>query len=384
MNGVIGLSGNLWPVHLKPYPDELLSSWLLRLAHAHGLKLQTFCSRVFGKEKSIWNRDIDKFAPEWLINHLAAATGTPLQDVINTTLKSYEGVLYETHQPNGNTRWVNPIGIYHRTHKNFGLQFCPICLRHDTDPYFRKYWRLAFFTECEKHHILLHDRCPDCGSAVNFHRVEMGIRSLIKPKSVVNCFQCGYDLRDAPITRINCADWQTSIMYRTILDFHQLGWLFTDKSTFQYSHQLFDVLRHLCVLISSNRRAKCLLPFITERLKIDYSILGRARFTTFEKCDVYHRHALFHSALWLILDWPKRFVEVCNLLNLTNSYLLNDYVNSPFWFYSIINTQLNHSQYSPNTEEISAAKCYLINKDEKAGITRVSHLMGYTTLKRSQ
>lgn len=382
MNGVTGLSGNLWPVHLKPYSNELLSSWMLRLAHAHGLKLQTFYSIIFDKNKSIWNRDIDKFAPDWLINRLSSATGTSIQDVTHTTLKSYEGILYETHQPKGNTRWINPIGIYHRTHKNFGLQFCPICLAHDQDPYFRKYWRLAFFTECEKHHVLLHDRCPRCGSAVNFHRVEMGIRELVKPRSVINCFKCGYDLRDAPIARISCDDWQTSITYRTLLDFHELGWSFTDNITIQYSHQLFDVLRHLCVLISSNRRASCLLPFIARKLGIDASAIERSRFTPFEKCNVYDRHILFHCAIWLILDWPRRFVEVCNSYNLTSAYLLQDYVDSPFWFYSVIDTYLNHSQYSPTNEEINAAKTYLIHSGKKAGVTKISRLMGFTTLKR--
>lgn len=32
-----GLSGKLYPVHLKPKDDELLTSWIVRLALAHGL-----------------------------------------------------------------------------------------------------------------------------------------------------------------------------------------------------------------------------------------------------------------------------------------------------------------------------------------------------------
>ncbi len=67
---IAGLSGSLLPVHLKPLPDELLSSWLVRIAHGHGMKLQTFCAVIFGREKSIWNRDIDKLAPEWLVMRL--------------------------------------------------------------------------------------------------------------------------------------------------------------------------------------------------------------------------------------------------------------------------------------------------------------------------
>jgi hypothetical protein len=34
--GETDLTGKVWPVHLKPQEDELLSSWLTRLALAHG------------------------------------------------------------------------------------------------------------------------------------------------------------------------------------------------------------------------------------------------------------------------------------------------------------------------------------------------------------
>ncbi len=377
-----GLSGNLWPIHLKPYPDELLSSWVVRLAHAHGLKLQTFCSIVFGQGKNIWNRDIDKLAPDWLLHHLATATGTSIDRVKDTTLKSYEGILYESHQPNGNTKWINPLGIYHRTHKAYGLQYCPICLAHDKEPYFRKYWRLAFYTECEKHHILLHDRCPSCGSAINFHRVEMGIRSLIKPRSIVNCYKCSYDLRDASKSIIYCNDWQTTVQYRTLLDFHELGWAFTENLTVQYSHQLFDVLRHLCVVMSSKRRARCLLPYITERLGFGNVEIHHAGIITFEKLNVRERHQLFYCAIWLTLKWPWRFIEVSNELNLTSAYLLKDCAEPPFWFHSIIEKYLNYRQYSPTQEEIQTAKNYLVAKGLKAGIRNISITLGYTTLKR--
>lgn len=377
-----GLSGSLWPIHLKPYSDELLSSWLVRLAHAHGLKLQTFCGIVFGQGKNIWNRDIDKLAPDWLLHHLATATGTSIDRVKDTTLKSYEGILYENHQPNGNTKWINPLGIYHRTHKAYGLQYCPICLAHDKEPYFRKYWRLAFYTECEKHHILLHDRCPSCGGAINFHRVEMGIRSLIKPRSIVNCYKCSYDLRDASKSSIYCSDWQTSIQYQTLLDFHSLGWAFTENLTFNYSHQLFDVLRHFCVIIFSKGRAGCLLPYVSNKLSFHNVLLDSSGALTFEKLNVQQRHQLFHCAIWLSLKWPRRLIEVSNELNLTSAYLLKDYAVPPFWFYSIIKKYLNNRQYSPTREEIQTAKNFLVAKGSKSGIRNISTTLGYTTLKR--
>ncbi|HSI44482.1 MAG TPA: TniQ family protein [Methylotenera sp.] len=378
-----GLSGNLWPIHLKPYPNELLSSWLVRLAHAHGLKLQSFCAIVFGPGKSIWNRDIDKLSPDWLLKHLAIATGTSLKRVKETTLKSYEGILYERHQPNGNTRWIIPLGVYHRIHQHPGLQFCPVCLASDKEPYFRKYWRLAFYTECEKHHILLHDRCPHCGEAVNFHRVEMGIRSLIKPRSIVNCYKCNYDLRDASKNVIHCSDWQAVIQQRTLLAFHELGWGFTENLTIQYSHQLFDVLRHLCTLMLSKNRAGGLLPYISKKICLDNIVINISTHV-FEKLTVRERHYLFLCANWFILKWPSRFIEVSNNMNLTNAYLLEYYKEPPYWFRSIIETYLSKRRYSPTLDEIQSVEKYLIANGLRTGISNISRLLGCTTLKRSK
>src|SRR5437588_3931180 len=120
----MSLTGNFWPAHTKPRPDELLSSWIVRLAMAHSEKLHTFCSLVWSREKQIWNRDIDKCADDKIIDVIADKTGTTRQRVLETTLSAYEGALYEKHNPRGNTLWLMPVGIYHRTRTLFGLQFC--------------------------------------------------------------------------------------------------------------------------------------------------------------------------------------------------------------------------------------------------------------------
>src|SRR5918911_766517 len=143
-----GLSGQVWPAHVKPRRDELLSSWLVRLAAAHALKLHTFCALVWTRRKQIWNRDIEKCADDSILSLLAEKTATPPDKVTRTTLSDYQGRLYERHNPYGNTRWIMPVGIYHRTRRRYGLQFCPRCLAEDKEPYYRRAWRLAFVTFC--------------------------------------------------------------------------------------------------------------------------------------------------------------------------------------------------------------------------------------------
>ena len=88
------LSGNVWPIHLKPLEDELLSSWIIRLAHANGLKVMTLCTMLFGYRRPVWNRDIDRLAPEAVLNKISQITGTPLDRVCATTLKDFEGRVF--------------------------------------------------------------------------------------------------------------------------------------------------------------------------------------------------------------------------------------------------------------------------------------------------
>lgn len=378
---ITGLSGDLWPVHLKPFPDELLSSWLVRLAHGHGLKLQTFCALVFGRDKSIWNRDIDKMAPDWLISKLVERTGASFQMVMDTTLKSYEGILYEHHQPNGNTRWILPLGVYHRTHQDFGLQFCPRCLAEDTEPHYKKQWRLAFYTECERHQILMHDRCPECSAPVNYHRAEMGTRSLLKG-STVHCHSCGFDLRCSPSIRTGCQDWRTFTAHRSILLSHQLGWSFIDNYEFQYAQNLFDVLHHLCKLMGSNRKASQLLRYVSDELQLEAGDPTRLSRRTFEQCNQQGRHVIFCCAVSLLLDWPERFVSVCRELRLSSAYVLVDFENAPYWFASVINDRLSQSQYSPTDQEFLEAGKWLSRNGKKASISATCRLLGYSKLKQ--
>lgn len=192
----------LWPIHLKPKPDELLTSWLVRLAMAHAQKLHTFCSLTW-YGKPIWNRDIDKSADAEILQVLSSKTGTALERVRMTTLASYEGVLYEKHNRFGPTAWIMPVGVFHRTRKQYGLQYCPRCLSEDRDPYFRRRWRLAFIVMCNEHNLLLCDRCPSCQAPVNFHRNELGNHKKYVTTSLTHCYVCAFDLRQSPIVDKN-------------------------------------------------------------------------------------------------------------------------------------------------------------------------------------
>jgi hypothetical protein len=189
--------GRLWPAHPKPLEDELLSSWWVRLARANHERLHSF-TRIILPGHAVWNRDLDKSASDETLRLLSRKTGTTYARVQATTLQGLTGCLFPRFNAHGNTKWILPIGVYHRTRRRYGLQFCPQCLRTDAVPYFRRLWRLAFVTMCPVHWTPLLDRCPACGAAVAFHRREFGAaRSSIANHPITLCQQCDFDLCDA-------------------------------------------------------------------------------------------------------------------------------------------------------------------------------------------
>ena len=74
-----------WPIHPQPLEDEILSSWLIRLAHANRFKVHDFYQLYFGRDKQIWTRDIDHLAPDWLIEGLSTHTGVSEDKIKNMT-----------------------------------------------------------------------------------------------------------------------------------------------------------------------------------------------------------------------------------------------------------------------------------------------------------
>lgn len=355
-----GLSGRLWPVHLKPQADELLSSWLMRLAAAHALKLHTFCALAWTRRKQIWNRDIDKCADESILNMLVERTGTRPEVVARTTLAAYEGYLYERHNPFGNTRWIMPVGVYHRTRRRHGLQFCPRCLAEDDDPYYRRAWRLAFVTFCERHGTTLFDRCPRCYAPVNFHRNELGHRAKWVADSVTLCHACGYDLRETPVAQpTGLADCRILEFQRGLADATKSGWVEINGQGPVYSHLYFTVLHQLMKVCATGKRADRLREAVRRELQIQAPPALTKSCRDIERLDVVGRRALLDMARHLLDDWPGRFVRLCEAHSVWSSALLRELTPAPFWYWRVVHDRLYRVCYTPSDQEIRAAIAHL-------------------------
>lgn len=337
------LSGRLWPAHPHPYSNELLSSWLVRIAHANGLKVQTFCVQEFGNAHQIWNRDIDRLAPVWLIETISRKTGTPLKRAWSTTLLCYEGKLYDNYHPAGQLRWILPLHIYHRKRKGFGLQFCPVCLAEDVDPYYRRSWRVALYTFCPKHDVMLLDRCPCCGNSVIFHRLELGRPKLINPLSFTNCWSCGYDLRSSPSEPVE--KWNGRMFQSWSKALHLIDKGAAESSGFDYSK--LAVVHQFCALMVSTRLAPKLMLYVAEKTNQPFFPVKQGRFP-FEQRAIGERHYVLGLAWWLIGYWPTRLRIAWFHKAVRYNVLGKDFSHAPLWYVTEIARLVNRAELDFN------------------------------------
>lgn len=371
--GLPGLSGDLWPIHPHRLDDELLSFWIVRTAHSNGLKLQTFTSLALGRNASLWTRDIDRSASDELLGRLSAQTGSSIVELKAGMLSAFEGILFERHHPNGKKNWLLPLGIYHRTRRDFGMQFCPLCLSMDTIPYFRRRWRLAFSTICDRHGVMLHDRCPTCKAPVVYFRNDLGHRKDYKLTNHTLCSQCGFDLCRAPAYSPPAPDGRSIMALRSLVTFHDLGWWFVGSKTLPYQHLYLDALHHLLMVLSWPL-GKRLLDYIEAQTGWSASVGNKQGRTVFESLSVATRHKLLVSALWLLDEWPDRFLRTATDCRLTQSRILKS-ESLPFWFESAVRLNLGAGHSSGSAEEAKHAAAYLAKRGAVSG-QAVGRLLG--------
>ena len=87
----LNVSGtNLLPAFSKPYEDELLSSWLARMAFDHGLSTRELCTLIWA---GYYGQDMDRLASDDQMCILATKVNSTLEEVRSMTLHSYENKL---------------------------------------------------------------------------------------------------------------------------------------------------------------------------------------------------------------------------------------------------------------------------------------------------
>jgi hypothetical protein len=320
----------LLPAYSKPYSDEIFSSWIVRLAYAHYLKSQTFTKHVFNN-KNIWNRDIDRKPTAEIIMAICERTNTGLDEVANCFLSSYEGKLFLKCLTNTNSKWILPLGIYHRTRKKRGLMFCPLCFKNDGEyPYYRKHWRLSFNIVCAECGCYLLDNCSKCKMPVIFFRLDLGHKNNVPDKKMSMCFNCKFDLSSSEVVPAKHVHLNMQIDLNKIL-------LEGKNDSLFFPHLFFDVLYHLCGLINSDRKEGGIVRNkLNLELELDYYPERINNSNIFENLILSDRIKVLTGAKYLTSNWPVNFIQFFKGLNIWSSYLLYEFKEAPFWYSSIV------------------------------------------------
>jgi hypothetical protein len=305
------------PCSTKPKEDELFSCWLIRLSNAHFYKCHSFYSLLFPKH-SIWNRDIDKSVKKEFLEELSVKTLSTYEELYSTTLKSYEGNLYLNHNPNGNSKWILPLGIEHRKRYKYGLTYCPSCLKKDNnDPYYRKSWRLSLSIICESCGCYLRDCCSNCKNPIAFHRNYLGKQTNYDDIEVSTCFFCGFNLSNS---RIIHAEEKYVKMQEKI---NRILRKQTEKRN-AYPHLYFDVLHHLIQALIHNIEISNRPRKIKKNDKI------------FESFRINERKFYLTHAFWLLEGFPDRFIWFMKRKKIKSTTLFKDFKDIPYWYYQVV------------------------------------------------
>ncbi|WP_460046220.1 TniQ family protein [Pseudomonas sp. S2_H01] len=164
------IAGALWPRARNVLPDELLSSWLIRNAFAHGCSPMSLTGSLWPSWRC-WTVDLDRGLSTQQMSPLARLSGVSDEHISLCTLQPISHVL----NPGiGTTKgvwpWILTRGFSNRRPIG-GLQCCPFCFSEGV-PYYRISSRLAWHTCCEKHLSALIDSCPACGASLQPHMLE--------------------------------------------------------------------------------------------------------------------------------------------------------------------------------------------------------------------
>nr|WP_281352991.1 TniQ family protein [Mesorhizobium camelthorni] len=175
-----------WPVCIEPRLDELLSSWLHRLAFANGIAPRSFAG-LLGLGEGLWSARLDLRLPCDVATLLGRQTDVS-QETISAVAMASRAL----------PPLLLPLRENAKRNRSTWIQYCPFCLAYDAAPYFRRQWRLASRVSCFVHGCGLRDRCPACrGGIAAFDQTELIPQHF--------CARCGFDLCSAPKASVKAA-----------------------------------------------------------------------------------------------------------------------------------------------------------------------------------
>ena len=150
---------NFIPNVIMPYEDELLYSWITRLAQANELSLESFCSLYMDLQKEIpvdvrrgFVALYDNLSLNTSAKDLYLQTSTMLFEA------SVDPQSVQIRLINNSFRKESPLNLP-KTYFMSAIKMCPECIKEDIEkygePYIHRAHQLSGVCVCHKHHTIL-------------------------------------------------------------------------------------------------------------------------------------------------------------------------------------------------------------------------------------
>jgi hypothetical protein len=283
--------------------DEIFTSWFARLSYGNISDPYRLATYLFGSYP-LFNVDSDLGLPHSIVENISQKLGISEDRISHSFLSSLVGNFLTHISSNGHNPQILSCRIVGQIRRKYGQQFCPQCLKDDAQPYFRKQWRLTYFTVCTKHQIVLSDRCMGCGSPVNYHKLTFF------HAHIAYCYNCGRDLykqTEYPVFPEDPIAWLQSRLDQG----YSVGWIELNESTVLRTPLFLDGIRYLLQSWLSSRSSEYLVELVSNFRKEKFRRLKAEGITRRgSMLSVLQRYRLLNEIAWLLMDWPNRFVRI--------------------------------------------------------------------------
>lgn len=330
----------------QPLPDEILSSWIARTAYAHHTHPQTFLNLHFDNTHFNWRLNFDASVSDEEIEVLSKKSGLSYSVIYQMSLRSYEGYLHESIVPIGDNQYITKQ-----------QNFCPVCLREDTFPYFRKLWKVLLFPICLKHQCYVYECCPSCKSKIKL------VHMYNNKEPFIFCHKCGYDLRKVRRLTIPKLLSPTIRKIRHIKSILNRGYIVLDKKAI-YSFLFFEVFMQLAKVMIIYKRVST-LDYEADVTKF----AGKRRFSkarpVIKQLSIHQLLLTLASMMALFKNYPNVFDRYVQANQIGHWPLSRDMKKIPFWYDQLLDRVAPRDCFMSDLvtiEEIKSAVIWLRNQ----------------------
>lgn len=339
--------------------QESMASWLFRLAQDNGyLSIGGFLREAGLKIYDLSVLDVGSNL-EQLAEAVSQLSQLPAEKISSLALAPLLSLFDGAENPTGYP-WVfrSSRGMKGSLHV-----CCTSCLRSDKVPYWRRSWRLTTTLICPIHHHRLIDSCHSCGAPI--------VIAIDRSTSLHQCHVCLSVLAGAPERPYKRAapSWLQNASPPISVEALPLN--LADPSLWWMG------IRSLLFVLLSPRNARrlCSAEIPSTYLSALRIVAGNHRLE-FPQHSFATRLDMLRFVVWLLGDWPSRFVSVMRQSGIGASDFVFQESYVPYWLAQVCKTELNGKRYKVSPAEVAAATAVLKSSGDRTSKIAVKKQLG--------